>query len=257
MDEYFCSWSGGADSTATALLALEHGEPLTALVYCEVMFDKRTSGEVPEHAEFIHGTAVPWFEAHGVRVEVLRSTQTFTDYFFWPITRGDRAGMLHGFPLTGKGRCSIKRDCKLPPLRQFIRQHKDAVWYLGIAADEPRRLASMETGAVSLLAKYNVDQDGAREMCRKAGLLSPIYGFAPRGGCFFCPNAKERELRHLRDHHPDLWSKLLEMAANPRTARRQAGFDLGWLEYENNFEFDDRQITWDDLPEMEMLEGME
>ena len=257
MDEYFCSWSGGADSTATALLALEHGEPLTALVYCEVMFDKRTSGEVPEHAEFIHGTAVPWFEAHGVRVEVLRSKRTFIDYFYWPITTGKRVGMLHGFPLTGAGRCSIKQDCKLPPLRTFIRQHKEAVWYLGIAADEPKRLVSMEPGAISLLEKYNMDQHGAREMCRKAGLLSPIYEFAPQGGCFFCPNAKERELRHLRDHHPDLWSKLLEMAANPRTARRQAGFDLGWLEYENNFEFDDRQITWDDLTEMEMLEGME
>lgn len=49
MSEYFCSWSGGADSTATVLLALEHGEPLTAMVYCEVMFDEHTSGEVPEH----------------------------------------------------------------------------------------------------------------------------------------------------------------------------------------------------------------
>ena len=247
MPEHYVSWSGGADSTATALLALEHGEPLTALVYCEVMFDEHTSGEVPEHAEFIHGTAIPWFEAHGVRVEILRSERTFTDYFYWPITRGQRAGMLHGFPLTGKGRCSIKRDCKLPPLRGFIRQHKEAVWYLGIAADEPKRLASMEPGAVSLLAKYGVDQDGAREMCRKAGLLSPIYEFAPRGGCFFCPNAKEAELRHLRDHHSGLWARLLEMAADPRTARRQAGFDLGWLEYENNFDFDDRQITWEDL----------
>ena len=251
MPEHYVSWSGGADSTATALLALEHGEPLTALVYCEVMFDSEISGEVPEHAGFIHGTAIPWFEAHGVRVEVLRSKKTFCDYFYWAITRGPRAGMLHGFPLTGKGRCSIKRDCKLPPLRAFISQHKDAVWYLGIASDEPKRLARMEPGAVSLLAKYGVDQDRAREMCRKVGLLSPIYEFAPRGGCFFCPNAKEAELRHLRDHHPDLWAKLLGMAADPRTARRQAGFELGLLEHENNFDFDDRQISWEDLLEEE------
>lgn len=65
MAEYFCSWSGGADSTATALLALEHNEPLTALVYCEVMFDREVSGEVPEHAEFIHQIAIPWFEHPG------------------------------------------------------------------------------------------------------------------------------------------------------------------------------------------------
>ncbi len=39
--------SGGKDSMATAILALEHGEPLDMAAYCEVMFDKETSGEVP------------------------------------------------------------------------------------------------------------------------------------------------------------------------------------------------------------------
>lgn len=248
MSEYFCSWSGGADSTATVLLALEHGEPLTAMVYCEVMFDEHTSGEVPEHAEFIHETAIPWFEAHGVYVEVLRSPKTFCDYFYWPITRGDNKGKLHGFPLSSKGRCSIKRDCKLPPLRQFIQKHLDAIWYLGIAYDEDKRLKSMDKNAISLLEKYKITQEGARKICKRYELLSPIYEFSPRGGCFFCPNAKERELRHLRDHHPELWRRLLEMQSDQRVVRLNSfGFDLTLLDYENNFNFDDRQITWDDF----------
>lgn len=92
MNEYFLSWSGGADSTATALLAMEHGEPLTALVYCEVMFDEQTSAEVPEHAEFIHEKAIPWFKDHGVRVEVLRSQKTFMDVFWHQIKSGKGAG---------------------------------------------------------------------------------------------------------------------------------------------------------------------
>ena len=46
---HIASCSFGKDSLATILLALEHGEPLDEAVYCEVMFDKRTSGEVPEH----------------------------------------------------------------------------------------------------------------------------------------------------------------------------------------------------------------
>lgn len=61
-NEYFCSWSGGADSTATALIAMERNEPMTALVYCEVMFNQTISGEVPEHAKFISETAIPYFE---------------------------------------------------------------------------------------------------------------------------------------------------------------------------------------------------
>lgn len=258
MPDYFCSWSGGADSTATALLALEHGEPLTGLVYCEVMFDHEISGEVPEHAEFIHHVAIPWFEAHDIHVEVLRAEKTFCNYFYWPITKGDNKGKLHGFPLSSKGRCSIKRDCKLPPLRKFIREHKDAIWYLGIAYDEKKRLKSMDQNAVSLLEKYRVTQVEAREICRKYGLLSQIYEFSPRGGCFFCPNAKAGELRHLRDNHSELWEQLLKMQMDPRIVRQNSfGFDLNLLDYENNFDFDDRQITMDDLFGMKMLEGME
>ena len=49
---HIASCSFGKDSLATILLALEHGEPLDEAVYCEVMFDKRTSGEVPEHRAF-------------------------------------------------------------------------------------------------------------------------------------------------------------------------------------------------------------
>ena len=248
MPEYYVSWSGGADSTATALLALEHREPLTSLVYCEVMFDEHISGEVPEHAEFIHGTAIPWFKNHGVQIEVLRSQKTFCDYFYWPITKGRHIGKLHGFPLTGAGRCSIKRDCKLPPLRAFIRQHKDATWYLGIAADEERRLKSMGHNAVSLLEKYHITQVRAREICKRYGLLSPSYQFTTRGRCFFCPNANETELRHLRDYHPNLWKKLLKLGSIQNVARPNSfSFDLSLNDYENNFDFDDRQITWDDL----------
>ena len=39
-----------------------------------------------------------------------------------------------------------------------------------------------------------------------------------RGGCWFCPNAKRRELRHLYDHHPDLWGRMLELQAIPGKA---------------------------------------
>ena len=33
-----------------------------------------------------------------------------------------------------------------------------------------------------------------------------------------CPNAKRPELRHLYDHHPDLWARMLELQAIPEKA---------------------------------------
>lgn len=53
MAKHILSCSFGKDSIATALLALQHGEPLDELVYCEVMFSEEISGELPEHNRFI------------------------------------------------------------------------------------------------------------------------------------------------------------------------------------------------------------
>ena len=37
------------------------------------------------------------------------------------------------------------------------------------------------------------------------------------GGCWFCPNARDGELRHLYDNHKDLWDKLLDLENEPNT----------------------------------------
>ena len=90
------------------------------------------------------------------------------------------------------------------------------IQYIGIARDEQERLLRLEDGRqVSLLEKYNFTEKDAWEFCRKAGLLSPVYAFTDRGGCWFCPNAKRAELRHLYDHHPDLWARMLALQAIP------------------------------------------
>ena len=87
------SVSFGKDSLATLLLAKEHGEPLDEAVYCEVMFDKDISGEVPEHRDFIYGTAIPALERMGVKIIVLRSEKTYVDLFTGRVTRGPKKGM--------------------------------------------------------------------------------------------------------------------------------------------------------------------
>ena len=75
--KHILSCSFGKDSIATALLALQHGEPLDELVYCEVMFSEEISGELPEHNRFIHETAIPYFEQRGIPTRVLRSEKTY------------------------------------------------------------------------------------------------------------------------------------------------------------------------------------
>lgn len=89
--------------------------------------------------------------------------------------------------------------------------------YIGIAVDEPKRIDRIADtkNKVSLLEKYGYTEEMAKEKCIEYGLLSPIYEFTNRGGCWFCPNARDCELRHLRNNHRDLWDKLLELEETP------------------------------------------
>lgn len=211
---YLASCSFGKDSLAAILLAKKHGEPLDEAVYCEVMFDKTISGEVPEHRNFIYTKGIPTLERMGIKVTVLRGKKTYVDLFTGRITRGPKKGMLRSFPVCGK--CYVQRDCKLRPILRYQKTlPPDTVQYIGIAKDEQERLLRLEGRQVSLLEKYNCTEQDAKELCRQAGLLSPIYEFAGRGGCWFCPNAKRKELRHLYDHHPELWARMLELQALP------------------------------------------
>lgn len=210
MVKHIASCSYGKDSLATVILAHEHGEPLDEVIYVEVMFDKEISGEMPEHRDFIYNVAIPKLESWGYPVTVLRSDRTYIDCFYHKLVKGKRKGMTQGFPMQGK--CLINRECKLRPIRQYMkRQPKDLVQYIGIAADEPKRLARLDGNKISLLAKYDYTEKMAEQLCREYGLLSPIYEFTKRGGCFFCMNARDCELRHLRNNHPELWNKLLSL----------------------------------------------
>ena len=182
---YIASWSGGKDSTANIILAHEHGEPLDLIIFSEVMFDEKISGELPEQMRFIHDNAIPVFESWGYKVEILHAEKTFLDCFFHIPTKGKHVGTgcYKGFMMTGH--CDTQRDCKLKPIKKFMKQFdkNEICQYIGIAIDEPRRLARLDETQISLLQKYEYTEQDAKELCEKYGLLSPIYQFTKRGGC--------------------------------------------------------------------------
>lgn len=216
--KYTASWSGGKDSTASIILAHEHKEPLDLIIFSEVMFDENISGELPEHMEFIKNKAIPVFERWGYKTKILHSDRTYLDCFFRETSKGKffGTGKRVGFPMAGK--CVINRDCKIRQIRKYWKEMGDEfVQYIGIAIDEPVRMDRIVNAGnkVSLLKKYGYTEQMALDLCRKYDLLSPIYEFTPRGGCWFCPNAGHAELENLRTHHRDLWDRLLELEDEP------------------------------------------
>lgn len=209
--KYIASCSGGKDSIATLLLAAQHDEPLDEVVFSEVMFDSKTSGEVPEHRNFIYDKLKPFCENElGVKFTVLRAEKNYDDVFHHIIVRGPHMGEKRGF--VWGGMCAVNRDCKIPPIRKYNASlSSDSISYVGIATDEPDRLARLDkTKQVSLLAKYDFTEADAFKLCAEHDLLSPIYTHCRRNGCWFCPNASDAELRHMIVNHPELFDRLIE-----------------------------------------------
>jgi len=217
--KYIASCSGGKDSIATVLLAHEHKEPLDMVIFSEVMFDENISGELPEHIDFIKNKAFSLFESWGYETKILYADLNYMDIFIREPTRGKHFGMglKTGFPMAGK--CQINRSIKVKPIKDFLKSIDDDITqYIGLAIDEPERLARIrisDISKISLLEKYDYTEQMAFNLCKQYDLLSPIYDFAPRGGCWFCPNAKDGELRHLRKCYPELWQKLLDLEDEP------------------------------------------
>ena len=203
--KYIASCSGGKDSVATLLLAAQHNEPLDEAVFSEVMFDKDTSGEVPEHRDFIYDRLKPFCEKElGIKFTILHADKTYDDVFHHVITRGPHKGEVRGFAWAGM--CAVNRDCKIPPVRKYnAALSPDTVSYVGIAEDELKRLARLDgVKKVSLLAKYGMAEADAYKLCQEHGLLSPIYAHCRRNGCWFCPNASDSELLHMVTNYPEI-----------------------------------------------------
>ena len=108
--------------------------------------------------------------------------------------------------------CAVNRDCKIPPVRKYnAALSPDTVSYVGIAEDEPKRLARLDgITKVSLLAKYGMTEADAYKLCQEHGLLSPIYTHCRRNGCWFCPNASDKELLHIVTNYPEMFDRLIE-----------------------------------------------
>lgn len=137
------SVSFGKDSLATVILAIRNNELLDEALYCEAMFDNEISGEIPEHRAFIYDTALPKLQSWGINTVILRSKDNYVSNFKRIITRGTGKGKIRSFPLCGK--CSIQRDCKVPPINAYKASLSgDVVQYIGYAYDEQERLMRLD-----------------------------------------------------------------------------------------------------------------
>lgn len=116
------------------------------------------------------------------------------------------------------------------------------VQYLGIAADEPIRIARHnKEGNLLPLVEMGWDEAYCRQWCEERGLLSPIYTTSSRGGCFFCPMQSTDQLRLLRRNYPDYWQLMLKWDLYSPVTFKSDGHTL-W-DYDKRFDAEDKGLV--------------
>lgn len=207
----YLSWSGGKDSSASIILAYERKIPLDGIIFSEVMFDhsRGISGENPKHIEWVYETAIPIIEQMGYFVKVVRSKDDYLTLFNQRIQRSkivERNGKKRGWLLGGM--CIANYRLKVRPIKEFFKNAGNIEQIIGIAIDEPERVARLKPNMRSLLLESGIKEEKTYSICKSYNLLSPNYETRCRGGCWFCPNCSIREFAQFKKEFPELWLEL-------------------------------------------------
>lgn len=209
MTQHILSLSYGKDSMACLFAIEQLGWPLDRIVTADVWATDTIPADLPPMVEFKAKADEEIKRRWGIEVEHISSGITFEQGFYFRRGRTGREakynGMLYGWPMVRGNWCL--QQLKLSALNKI---GKDAIQYIGIAADEPERFGNLNEQKKSPIAAVGWDEATCRRICEENGLLSPIYTSATRGGCWFCHNQGVDQLRLLRKTYPDLWALMLK-----------------------------------------------
>jgi len=191
MERILC-WSTGKDSTATAILAKIYNEKIDEIITVLPDPFKEELDLLSKFESFM-----------GMKVTIVPSP-TFEDYFYRKKVRGNYVGTIYGWPFTAYKTCA--RILKWKPMQKYCKS-RDCSFLLGIAKDENRKILEPNE---SLLVKYGLTEDDARELCVEHGLLNPLYNHFKRLGCVRCPKQGRDALQKVRELEPEKFQWCLD-----------------------------------------------
>lgn len=207
------SLSGGKDSSALLLLMLERGMPIDTVIYAD------TTMEFPEMKAHIAKLDELLYRERGLHITTLQHPKGFEWLMFEepkvkPSSLENRKRL--GVPPYGNGWPGMRvRWCtgtlKTKLLNREVKRlrgERNALNYIGIAADEAWRCK----GEKYPLVEWGITEAEALQICYDRGYdFGGLYEIYHRASCWCCPLQRIDELRKLRQHHPELWVRLLDM----------------------------------------------
>lgn len=207
------SLSGGKDSTCLLLLMVERGMPIDTVISAD------TGMEFPEMYEHLKKVDEYLFRERGLHITTLRHPKGF-EWLMFEEPKQKRSSLDNraklGVPPYGNGWPGIRVRWCTGQLKTHLiskevnrlKKEKSALHYVGIAADEAWRCKD----EIYPLVEWGITEAEALQICYDRGFdFGGLYEIYHRASCWCCPFQRIDELRKLRQHHPELWKKLLAL----------------------------------------------
>lgn len=229
--KYVASVSFGKDSLAMLLLILEKGLPLHEVVFYDTEMEFQAIYSIRDRI-------LPILEEHGVKYTELHPPRPFLFDMLEKPVNSKKNGLHYGYSWCG-GCARWGTATKTAALDSHARKAgKNVVQYVGIAADEPKRLRRLEENKVAPLADWGITEADALRLCYEGGYFWEengfrLYDILDRVSCWCCANKNLKELRNIYTHLPEYWNRLKEIQA--RTNRPMKGEGKSVFDLEERF----------------------
>ena len=200
MDIVKLNWSAGKDSTASYILHGYRGDIIKAVIYIPFLTDEIPLILKRQYDFIIEAEEKLLCRYPNSSINIVHGI-TYWDHVHRIVTKGPRKGKIYGIGL-GFGFCQFRNYSKIKALVN-AKVGKFDYEDIGIAFDEYGRHSQLNYFKRSILVENRIIEKECFNICKKHGLLSPVYETRLRDGCAICPNAKREELKYWLQDWPD------------------------------------------------------
>lgn len=205
--KYIASVSFGKDSLAMLLIILDNNLPLDEVVFYD-------TGMEFNAIYYIEKQIIPILECRDIKYTKLKPKIPFENMMYNMLRVNKKGQQKNGYGWCG-GLCRWGTTYKTQAINKYV--GKNAIQYVGIAIDEPKRLEKLKgTNKKSPLAEFGFTEKMALEYCNSKGYYwyengINLYRILDRVSCWCCRNKNLKELRNYKFYLPNYYNKLLEL----------------------------------------------
>lgn len=207
---HIASVSWGKDSLAMLLRLIEEGSPLNQVVFFDTGMEFQAIYDTRDRM-------LPLLDEKRILYTELRPKNPMWWSMFCRPVKKRGTGEIHkrGYGWCG-GSCRWGTTEKQRALDRYA-EERNAIVYVGIAADEKERLAKeVKPYKRHPLAIWRMTEAKCLELCNDNGFFweqegVPLYDILDRVSCWCCRNKNQKELRAIHDYLPDTWNRLCAM----------------------------------------------